>query len=97
MIRFKYDFKNATIKAVECEIAGYRAKDADGDTQYANTHFNSPAEAWDELEREIVAALSLGTGEREQTRDHLAEVTARLADDAERLVAMKANREKWES
>ncbi len=97
MIRYKYDYPNATIKAVECARAGYPHRDADGDAQYDNTHFDNSAEAWEKLILEIEAGVSLDSREREFLREKLRIATERLADEAERLVRAKKNREAWKA
>jgi len=44
MIRYREGATSVT--AVECEKVGYPHKDADGETQYDNTHFDTESEAW---------------------------------------------------
>lgn len=59
---YKIDYPNADkpLKQ-EVEKVGYPNPDADGETQYVNTHFEDEGNAWAALVRELEAALSVGT------------------------------------
>lgn len=93
---YTYDDEKACIVERECETFGYPHCDSAGSTMYENTHFRTPAEAWDKLVRELEAGLSLGASARRDLRKRYDAVTTQLANDAERLVKAKAGREAFE-
>lgn len=44
---------------VECEQHGYPHKDADGQEQFHNTHFDSEDEAWEKAQRSAEAYVAI--------------------------------------
>lgn len=79
---FKCDFKNGCLKKQEVEKAGFPNLDADGETQYDNTHFQDESDAWARLVAEFQAALSVNTKNVVSARNELALREKFLADDA---------------
>ena len=92
MIRWKYSLAEARAVAVECAERGYPHKDADGETQFENTHFDHESKAWEKLLRETEAGLSLATGARQRAQLELQRLTDAVADEA---VTWKRARENW--
>lgn len=90
--RFKYQLLPPKVVAVECEQVGYPHTDADGDTQYDNTHFDTEAAATDCLLRNLRASIRLTASSIEEQRK-------RLADDEAHLVELALARdqvERWD-
>lgn len=65
---------------VECELRGYPHKDANGNVQYENSHYDTEAQAWASLVANMNARLSLVSDEVEEARRHLARVEKKAAD-----------------
>lgn len=91
MIRYKHTDASPRPVAVECPERGYPHRDADGDIQYENTHFDTEAEAWkcvlDNL-RAGVQIDSIGVREARRTLEERSDrlVQSALAwDEADRL------------
>lgn len=83
---FKISYPNAD-KPIrqEVEKAGFPNLDADGETQYENTHFSDEGRAWAALVRELEAGLSIYTknvkriiDEIKEAKDHLTEIAILL-------------------
>lgn len=92
MIRWKYSLAEARAVAVECAERGYPHPDADGETQFENTHFDHESEAWEALLREAEAGLNLATGARQRAQLELQRLTDAVADEA---VTWKRARDNW--
>lgn len=73
--------------AVECASVGHPYVDADGDTQFYNTHFDTEEEAWKKGEAECLAAISLIGADIEQLQAAL-----RRAHDQAGHAAVEWNR-----
>jgi hypothetical protein len=69
-------------REVECEAGGYPCKDADGRTQYENSHFDDEDKAWEELIANANAGVRLAASDVRERRARLAEAEKHLVDDA---------------
>lgn len=66
--------------AVECEQVGYPHKDANGDVQYNNTHFDSEDEAWESCRRSAEAFVNLTAREVRRLEHALGEARRKAAE-----------------
>lgn len=82
MIRWYADDTLDAPEPVECEHRGHPHPDAKGRTQYVNSHYDDPADAWARLMSGARAGVSLAAGEVEHARAMLAKAEARLVDRA---------------
>jgi hypothetical protein len=95
-IVFTYDFATTSVVERTCARRDpkkrdwYPGTDSAGATMYDNTHFATYDEALAKLRREVEASLEMGARERERIRKALANVTEELANDAEKLVKIRA-------
>lgn len=92
MKMWKYDFDASDVREVDCPNGTWPAKDGEGHRIFENTHFKTEDEAWDHLEAERNAAISLDTSARRNARAVLDRLTTSLADHAEGLVTVRENR-----
>ena len=67
---------------VECPKGRYPACDADGETIFDNTHFDTEAEAWERLAGDAAAGLSMTTGHVVDLRTRLAKAEREVVDAA---------------
>lgn len=90
-IIYKIDYPGAT-KPIrqEVEKSGFPNLDADGQTQYNNTHFSDERAAWDALITKLEAGLSLDTkkvqrqiSELEKLKDNLTKTAIMLQEAKE--------------
>ncbi len=95
MRRWKCNEAARCVVAVECAEVGYPHKDADGFTQFDNTHFDSEADAWCRLLSEFAAGVSLSVCARADAERALEKCTTVLADDATALEMVKRNYDAW--
>lgn len=95
-IIYKIDYPNAD-KPIrqEVEKAGFPNLDADGETQYENTHFSDEATAWDALVRELEAGLSIDMKTVRRKIDDLQKAKDSLTETALLLDRAKHGREKF--
>ncbi len=91
MKRYTFDTDSGTIVTVECAKRGHPHRDELGNTQYDNTHFDTPDEAWEKLIREAKAGLSINTSSVSNLRENLAKAEKRLADSAIKLQTAEEN------
>jgi hypothetical protein len=91
MIRYKHTDGSPHPIAVECAVRGYPNRDADGDIQFENTHFDTLADAWkcvlDNL-RAGVRLDSIGVREARRTLEERSDRLVQSAmawDEADRL------------
>lgn len=95
IVIYTYDFEKAVVIERTCEVFGYPNHDSSGATQYDdNTHFRTYDEALAKLQRKIEASLEIGARSRTDLRSKYERCTTMLADDAERLVAVKNEAER---
>lgn len=84
MKRWKAD-RGAAVE-VECEEAGYPHLDADGETQFDNTHFDTEAEAWESARADAEARISLAGSEVERLEGALRRAQEEAAEAAKMWV-----------
>lgn len=82
MIRWYAGSELDAPEAVECREHGYPHCDAEGRTQYENSHFDSEAEAWERLIAEWRGGVRLAVGSVEYARTELAKQESRLVEYA---------------
>jgi len=82
VIRYKCILREPWVVAVECEVLGYPNLDADGQTQFENTHFENEVAAWERLLRNTAAAQSDATANFDSAKKHMQERTNELAERA---------------
>ena len=93
-IIYKIDYPNADRPIrQEVEKAGYPNLDADGETQYINTHFCDEGEAWDHLVRALEYGLSFETKEVKRAMEQLQAAKDQLTEVALRLEMAKQGRD----
>lgn len=80
MIRYTADSDYRRPVPVECEKRGYPNKDATGETQYDNSHFDTEAECWNSIERSMVARVESYTHSVRDDRARLAKSEKKLVD-----------------
>lgn len=80
--------------AVMAEIPEWPNYDADGDQIFINTHFLEEEKAWDVLEKNDRAGLSLAVGRLEDARTQLSTSEKKVVEAAEQLNAMLKAKEK---
>ena len=83
-IRFYASDDVSAVEPVECEQVGYPHKDANGRTQFINTHFDTEEEAWAKLEASGAAGVSLSNSEIVRLKRRLRSMLRELARDVER-------------
>jgi hypothetical protein len=95
-IIYKIDYPNAD-KPIrqEVEKAGFPNLDAEGETQYENTHFSDEATAWDALVRELDAGLRMDTKIVKQIIEDLQKAKDSLTETALLLERAKHGRENF--
>lgn len=81
-LRWKLNEDTNIPQPVECSQIGHPYVDAEGDTQYDNTHFDDEDTAWRRGHDEILARLSLIGGDVRRAREELARVQRDAADAA---------------
>lgn len=95
-IIYKIDYPNADKPLrQEVEKAGFPNLDADGETQYENTHFSDECKAWSALASELEAALSIDTKNIKRKIDELQEAKNRLTETALLLDRVKQGRDNF--
>lgn len=67
-------------EAVECEEHGWPHRDAKGRGQYENSHYDSLAEAWENVTRNAEARISLAARAVENARGSLARANEEAAE-----------------
>lgn len=87
MKRFKYDSATRNVVAVECQDVGHPNRDADGETQFNNTHFDTEEPCWDHALTDCRAGVRLATRRLQEAsralqvaKDDLATETLEWAD-----------------
>lgn len=78
---------------VECDVVGFPNVDADGETQFVNSHFDTEAEAWEKGKSETLAWISLVGSEIERLEGVLA---AKREDAGRASVAWKNFKQAYE-
>lgn len=86
VIRFYVGSDVSAPEPVECERAGWPNHDAKGRKQFDNSHFATRAEAWERLEADGLARVSL-------LNRAVVDLTQKRAEEVERLVAAVARNE----
>lgn len=81
MLMYRVDPNRPSPIPVECPDPKWPNADADGQTIYENTHFVSIEKAWETLQAEVDAGVSLGCTRVNELRRRLAEAEKRLVDD----------------
>jgi hypothetical protein len=79
-IRYRMHYPFTQPVAVECAVVGYPNVDAEGFTQFGNSHFDNEADCWTALAREAEAAVSLSTRAVREHRKMLAKLEAELVE-----------------
>lgn len=92
MLMYRADSKCSAPVPVECPEPTWPASDADGRTIYVNTHFASIDEAWERLQAEVDAGVSLGCCRVNDLRRQLAEAEKHLVDDTLQAQAVREAR-----
>lgn len=93
---YKIDYPNTDKPiAQEVEKVGYPNLDADGETQYENTHFEDLGKAWDALVLELDAGVKFSTKDVISAQDSLTKSQKRLSEYAILLFNAKEGREKF--
>jgi len=69
--------------AVECPIPSYPHRDVEGDPITGNTYFETEAECWGYLTRDILAGVSLAGAEVKQAKAQLARAEQKAGEVAE--------------
>ena len=92
MLMYRVDSKCSAPVPVECPKPTYPNRDADGEAIYINTHFASIGEAWERLQAEVDAGVSLGCCRVNELRRQLAEMEKRLVDDTLQAHAVREAR-----
>lgn len=80
MIRYRADTEKWAPIAVECAVRGWPEVDADGQTQFENTHFDTENEARIKLLSEANAVVSIETREVKRLRAKLVNAEKHLVD-----------------
>lgn len=89
MLMYRVDPSQSSPVPVECPIPTWPNTDADGDTIYINTHFASIDEAWEKLQAEVDAGVSLGCCRVNELRRQLADAEKSLVDDTLQAQAVR--------
>ena len=93
---FKIDYPNADKPiAQEVEKIGFPNLDADGETQYENTHFADQTKAWNALIIELEATLSHDSKSVIRATQDLQKAKDRLSDTCILLENAKRGREDY--
>ena len=87
MKRWRADDSHPMPVQIECENRGYPHADADGQTQYENTHFDSEDEAWEKCRESAEAYVVLTARSVRQAEEQLANARE---DAAKAVKFMKA-------
>lgn len=95
MIRYRADHKLHRVVAVECPHGGYPHPDADGETQYDNSHFTVPDAAWECLRTNAEAGVALASRAVKDARSALAAAETRLVEEALDFDAMREAERQW--
>lgn len=93
MIRYRADHARNAVVAVECDPVGYPHKDASGETQFHNSHFDSEGQAALKLVAEAEARIDNVASTRANARKQFEKATILLADAAERREEVRAHLE----
>lgn len=91
-IMYRVDYGKPVPTAVECEMPEYPNPDADGNTIYENTHFGWEEDAWERLEAEQTAGVSLETQSVIRLREQLAQAEKKLVNEIIVLEQIRENR-----
>lgn len=81
---------------VECPERGWPHSDAEGRTQYDNTHWDGESDAWARSLSNARAGVNLSRGTVEQLQERLAAATERLTEDIEALARLEHARKQRE-
>jgi hypothetical protein len=89
MKRWRMDYPTPRPVSVECEKKGWPNPDADGKTQYDNTHFDTEKACAEKLLAEAEAAVSLAARRLRDLRELLVATEKDLVEASLVLVAIK--------
>lgn len=89
MKRWRMDYPTTRPVAVECEKKGYPNPDADGRTQYENTHFDTEKACAEKLLAEAKAAVSITAARIRDIRSLLVDTEKDLVERTLALVAIE--------
>ena len=81
---------------VECPERGWPNRDAEGRTQYDNTHWDHESDAWARSLSNARAGVNLSRSSVEQLQDRLEAATRRLTEDIEALANLEHARQQRE-
>ena len=93
---YRADTKQLKPVRVACPHGRYPAKDADGETVYANTHFANEKAAWEHIHDDVMAEISLAGCGVETARAELLQANQRAADVAIEYSTYRENLDAWE-
>jgi hypothetical protein len=92
---WRAEVSECSIRLVNCPKGRWPASDEQGFTVYDNTHFDTPSQAWDKVEREYAASTEITIRDINQAEKHLGELKDRLVTDSLRALKAKENRQAW--
>ena len=93
---WRADTKQWKAVMVDCPKGLYPNDDADGCPIFDNTHYTTAKEAWDSLEAEASAHVTMAARSVEYKRDELARANEEAADASIRWKTFRDNQEKWQ-
>jgi len=92
LVMWRADTEQWKAVQVQCPQGLYPHQDADGQKIYENTHFTTPEKAWERLERESMAWLSLRTDDVARLEQKLAALKNEVVEAGKAVVAVHERR-----
>ncbi len=94
-IRYCVSDSHVAPEPVLCHEVGYPHLDVKGRTQYGNSHYDQPADAWAFLLRSSEAGISLCASALEQVETELLRLRERGAAEVKRSAKISEGFEAW--